>query len=287
MECKICGSNHSNLRSVLRHVKNIHEFSEEDYVDKFGLRLFCNKCGGKLPAFSRKTKGICKKCYCSDMYGSKNPFYGKKHGKETIEKAKIKCIVSAKKLWQNKKYRDKVIKNVSKPRRNEFKKEQSERVKQWYKNNPEQRNIRSDCMKKAWADGKIKFKIASINESKLEIKMREMVRIALPDADVRKKTLKIGKKWYYPDVVVGEKHIIEFYGTLWHSDPKYYDSNKVVHHKLTAQQIWDKDKKRVGELIKAGYNVMVVWQREFVGKEQETIERIKEFIKNGEQNVKD
>lgn len=98
---------------------------------------YCLKCG-------KKVSKNCKLGYCSgcrDRSGSKNPFYGKRHSKETIEKIKKKISVISKNLWRQEDYRDKVIKGVSKPRRVGFKKEQSERIKIWYRNNPNQRTI--------------------------------------------------------------------------------------------------------------------------------------------------
>ncbi len=80
-----------------------------------------------------------------------------------------------------------------------------------------------------------------------------------PDAELEK---------YLPDVrifvdifIPSERKIIECYGDYWHCNPikcspDYY--NHLVH--LTAQEIWDRDKKRVETLEDAGYHVEVVWE---------------------------
>lgn len=219
----------------------------------------CLKCNKQV---SKNCKlGCCNKC--RDRSGKNNPFYKKKHKRETIDKAKKKLSKVSKGLWKNKEYREKVIKGVSKPRVESFKKEQSERVKQWYKDNPEQLKIRSKKMKQSWKEGKIKPNINSINESKLEKELREEIKMLLPKSKVRKSTLKINNKWFYPDVKIDKDVIIEFYGNYWHANPKIYLENDIVHHNITAGEIWRNDKNRIKILKDAGFRVFIVWQDEY------------------------
>ena len=262
-KCLECGFESSTIMGLAIHIKSIHGLSRDKYNEKYGLQKFCVKCNNLLnskPYLMRKRKTqLCKKCSDLSRHGSNNPFYGKTHSKETIESMKEKCKVETEKLWKNPEYRKKVIDGTSKPRRARFKTEQSERITQWFKDNPEQREIRSKLMKRTWAEGNIVPTINSVNESKQEIKLREMLKEYCP---VEKKTIKIGTKWFFPDAMIGNK-IVEFYGTLWHADPTVYKAEDVVHHKITAKQIWERDAERINRLKDDGYEVMIVWQKEF------------------------
>ena len=63
--------------------------------------------------------------------------------------------------------------------------------------------------------------------------------------------------------IPSQKKIIEVYGTYWHCDPRKYESsyyNKAVH--MTAQQIWERDSKRIAFLKSLGYEVTVIWEND-------------------------
>ena len=227
----------------------------------------CIKCGKKVSKNCHL--GHCNKC--RDRSGKNNPFYGKKHNKEMLERTQAKRSEISKNRWKSQEYRDKVIQGISKPRREGFKQEQSERVKIWYKNNPNQRNIRSKKMKESWADGKIEPNINSINESKLEKEFREELKNRLSNRKVRKITIRIGKHWFYPDVKIDKNILIEFYGNYWHANPKMFKSNDIIHHRLKAKQIWDTDKKRIKILENNGFIVFIVWQDEYQNNKEKII----------------
>ena len=138
--------------------------------------------------------------YCNlhrDRTGKNNSFYGKKHNKKTIEIIKIKNSQISKNLWKNKIYRDKIIKGVSKPRISSFKNEQSIRIKQWYKDNPVQKDIRSKAMRKNWKNGIITKNNFSCNESTLEKNFISDLRNKT-GLDIIKKTIKGEKRWFFP-----------------------------------------------------------------------------------------
>jgi len=87
----------------------------------------------------------------------------------------------------------------------------------------------------------------------------------------------IGK--YTVDFLVEDKYIVECYGDFWHCNPsKYLASyyNKGV--KKTAQEIWDRDKKRKDELESMGYKFICVWEYEINNSHKLVSSRIKKFI---------
>ena len=59
--------------------------------------------------------------------------------------------------------------------------------------------------------------------------------------------------------------IIEFNGDLWHANPELYEANdilKIMENK-TAQEIWDKDEARLNYLESQGYDVLIVWEKDY------------------------
>ena len=227
----------------------------------------CLKCGKRVSKNCHL--GYCNKC--RDRSSKNNPFYGKKHNIETIKKVKKKLSIISKNLWKNPEYRSKVVKGISKPRRKEFKKEQSKRIKQWYKDNPKQRVIRRKKMIENWKNGEIKPNINSINESKLEKELRKEIKNRLPNRNVRKSTIKINGKWFYPDIRIDKNIIIEFYGDYWHANPKIFKSNDVIHHNLKAKKIWNNDKERIKILKENGFKVSIVWQNKYQNNKEKII----------------
>ena len=230
----------------------------------------CLKCGKKVSKNCHL--GYCNKC--RDRSGKKNPFYGKKHDIEMIEKTKKKLSIISKNKWKDKKYREKVIKGTSKPRQEKFKKEQSIRITKWYQDNPKQGLIRSKKMKESWENGKIKPNINSINESKMEREIRNKIIELLPNRNVRKSTIRINKKWYYPDIRIDKKIIIEFFGDYWHANPQKYKENDIIHHKLTAKQIWDNDKKRIKTLEDNGFKIFIIWENIYILNKKRTLTKL-------------
>lgn len=234
----------------------------------------CLKCGKKVSKNCHL--GYCNAC--RNRSGKNNPFFSRKHTKKTIDKMKIKDSESIKNKWKNEEYKQKVIKGVSKPRREGFKKEQSNRIKEWYKNNPIQKDIRSIAMKKTWANGKIEPNINSINESKLEKEFRTELKRLFPNKNVRKSTIRIKNRWFYPDIRIGKDFIIEFYGDYWHANPNIFSSEDIVHHGLTAKQIWHNDIERVETLKNNRFRVFTVWQSEWKNSRKNIIRIIKSNI---------
>ena len=256
--CVVCGIETKNSRSLGRHVR-LHGLSASEYKKKYGLERRCSKCGASLSKGCKKGD-VCKKCY--DWTGKSNPFFGKKHSTETVEKIRDKTSIVSLENWKNEDYRRRVILGTSKPRRSGFGKEQSKRVLKWYQENPEQKHLRSERMARTWSEGKIEPSIHSVSESKKEIEMREEIAYALPDSVVEKKTIRIDGKWYRPDVLIDGWVVVEFYGNYWHANPSMYGVDDVVHHGMTAGEIWEIDRRRISELRKRCC-VFIVWERAY------------------------
>lgn len=277
MKCLICKKDFETTRGLSCHVKKAHDITIHEYKIKFDLLRKCLTCGCEL---SKNTRGD----YCNkhrDRTGKNNSFFGKTHSKETINVIKLKCAIKSKENWKNKDYRNNVISGNTGLKRSEtFKKEQSERVTKWFSENPKQKEIRSEHMKRSWAAGKIKPNINSINESEEEQELRDLCSEWFPDENVRKTTLNINGSWFYPDIRIGKNIIVEFYGDYWHANPKKYPINEVItypgNRSVYPKEVHDTDKKRIDILKTEGFEVLIIWQSEFKDKEL-TKRRIVEF----------
>lgn len=142
-KCLICNKELETKFKLTLHIKT-HGLTKFQYKDKFNLHKRCNVCGSIL--FEGNITGTCKKH--RDISGSKNPFYHKEHSQKTKDILKVKTSINSKNFWKNEDYRNKVISsNIGKTRSETFKKEQSERITQWYRDNENQKAIRSKHMK--------------------------------------------------------------------------------------------------------------------------------------------
>lgn len=232
---------------------------------------YCPTCNKKLSKFNKT--GFCN--HHRNRSGINNPFFGKKHSSKTKEHLSHTSRQSTKALWQTDQYRNNVIEHATGKKRSEqFKTEQSKRIEEWYKKNPEQRIIRSKYMKRSWCAGKIKPTINSINESKIEKELFETIQQLLPNRNVIKKTIRIKEKWFYPDILIDGKYIIEFYGDFWHANPNKFKEEDIIHHSITAKEQWMRDQERNKILTENGYQVYIIWQYEYENNKNETLERI-------------
>lgn len=80
----------------------------------------------------------------------------------------------------------------------------------------------------------------------------------------------INSKCYKVDILIKELNtIIEFNGTYWHCDPRFYNENYFHKRKqLHAKEIWELDKIRIENLNSLGYNVKIIWEFDYMENKQ-------------------
>lgn len=244
------------------------------------IKKFCKKCGCEL---SCKCKGE----YCNhhrNRTGINNSFFGKTHTKDVIDAIKKTTSIKTKELWTNQEYRDKVVNNATGLKRtDDFKKIQSKNALKQFKDNS-QRQSRSERMKRSWKEETITINIHSINESKQEKELRQLLIDKLKGTSdvVKKKTIKINSKWYYPDIIINNLYIVEYNGNFWHANPNRYKAEDIIHHNFSANDIWVKDKQRIEDFNNAGYKSLIIWEDEFKSDKEKTVDKILKWLK--EQN---
>lgn len=245
----------------------------------YKLDKHCPVCG-KLLADKNKTG------YCSihrDRTGANNPFYGKTFSKETLDKIKEHCIESSKKLWENEEYRNKVISNIiGLKRSDEFKEKQRQAAYKQFEDDY-QREIRSIRMKQSWDDGEIIYvPQKSYNKSKEErdfiSKLNEKLNNEIRLNEVFHYTLNDKEHWLFPDGVIGNV-VIEYNGSYWHADERFYQDDFIIDGKL-AKDIRERDKSKKKIYEDLGYIVIYAWSYDYKKKKENYIEEIATYIKN-------
>ena len=82
---------------------------------------------------------------------------------------------------------------------------------------------------------------------------------------------------------IHNKKIIEFYGDFWHANPKTFkceDDLKYGSFNKTAEKIWEHDKRRIDFLKYLGYDILVIWENDWIKNKKSCIEVIKKFYEN-------
>ena len=86
-------------------------------------------------------------------------------------------------------------------------------------------------------------------------------------------------------VLPGTKKVIEFFGDYWHANPAKYQSDDVVRRLdaggfVTASEIWARDVDRLETLERHGYDVLLVWENDYVKDTEKTVEGCLSFLNN-------
>jgi G:T-mismatch repair DNA endonuclease (very short patch repair protein) len=199
-----------------------------------------------------------KKC---SLTGKNNPFYNKKHSKET--KDRISKSRTGKALGDNNSMNS--IKN---------RKKVSEGLKKkWASGDLEELRVKfSENMKNKHKDGTLKYYIRSKPEYEIIKKIKEFNLECEPSYRVSGKIFDI----YIPKYNL----LIEYNGDYWHCNPNKYDFDYLnVKKNKTAKEIWDYDKNKLYLAKKNGYNCIVIWESDY--KKNKNI--ITEIINNYEQ----
>lgn len=90
-----------------------------------------------------------------------------------------------------------------------------------------------------------------------------------------------GNKTAFIDFVFKHK-AIEFFGTYWHADPRKYQPDSLIYASkkrvYEAQAIWKSDAERLQAIKDQGYDVLVIWEADYVADPAKTIQKCKNFL---------
>lgn len=212
-----------------------------------GTKIPCKVCGKMISKYDGK-HGMCAKCM------KDTGFY--------------------KNLWKDENYRNNVISSCTGLKRSEeFKKKQSEHMKEYYKNHPERRQAQGLVFSKAWKDGKHAKMTDTygITRSIAENMMYDAFLKLFGSYYVSRNPVQgPDGRWCYPDVLLFDSVIVEYYGDYWHANPQLYQPSDTLANS-TAQDIWNSDadrEKRILQSVVNGYNkymssissIIIIWE---------------------------
>ena len=86
---------------------------------------------------------------------------------------------------------------------------------------------------------------------------------------------------YKLDILIKELNlVIEFNGTYWHCDPRFYEKDYYNQKKkLKAESIWKYDNDRKDFLESLGYKVLVLWELDYKSNKEQTLDIIRENMR--------
>ena len=85
---------------------------------------------------------------------------------------------------------------------------------------------------------------------------------------------------YYFDFKIG-KTIIEFNGDYWHCNPMIYEHDQLVkfpNRTIPANTKWEEDKKKIKVAKDNGYDVIVIWEKDFRNNKQKVLQQLKRIL---------
>lgn len=183
---------------------------------------------------------LCKPCSLKLQEGKGNPFYGKKHTKNSIKKmsdSRSGKYMGNENHMKKKEYRD-MSKNI---------------MRSNWDNGILNRKVISEQMKQTRRSGKIKSTITSKKEREIVSFLRSLNIEVISSFRVDSKVCDI----YIPSLNL----IIEYNGDYWHCNPNKYDGNYFNQKKSKyAKDIWEYDSNKLELIRNYGYNLEVVWE---------------------------
>ena len=89
--------------------------------------------------------------------------------------------------------------------------------------------------------------------------------------------------YQYDFTDLNQNKIIEFNGDMYHANPSIYLGENCPNpflKKLTAKEIWDKDKEKINVAKLRGFDVLVIWDSEYKKNPDEIINKCLAFLNN-------
>lgn len=221
-------------------------------ITKDGIpsKIPCKYCGKLISKWDGKS-GVCHRCFVDLGY------------QKALNRDPEIC-------------RKRVESQTGKSRSDEFKRKQSENMKNYYRNHPERRKFQGEIFSQAWKDGKHdpNYSANKFNRSKPELMMYQaFVNLFGENYVSRDHVQGSDKRWCYPDILLFDRIVIEYFGDYYHGNPKYYGPNDVVSYECIAKDVWEHDKDRIDRILKSvprGYippedccpvsEVIVIWE---------------------------
>ena len=247
--------------------------------EKYYVIRKCPKCNKNIKTFSKdrviacrnhfnKLKGtsLCKPCSLKLQVGEGNPFYGKTHKKETIDKI-------------SKSRTGKHCGDANHMKKNEYRELSRNCMKLNWSKNILTKEKMSEQLKETRRLGKIKSGITSKKEKEIGVFLKSLGLNYIPSYRVDSKICDI----YIPSLNL----IIEYFGDYWHCNPNKYSEDYFNQKKnMSAKEIWFYDKMKIDLIINYGYNLEVIWETELKSNNNKIITILNKYDTNNKLFIK-
>ena len=150
-------------------------------------------------------------------------------------------------------------------------------------------NAKSERMKKVWAEypdwkrSKITTALAGGNKRSVSLVSQELIKEMQDNGIFDGFEQEKNVHGFIPDLVNEEHHlIIEFYGDLYHANPRKFKDPSLFLPMVgrTVEEIWKRDRKRLGALYRYGYRVLIIWECNWRRSRCTEIERIRHALED-------
>jgi|TARA_B110000467_G_C18255653_1_gene443184 G:T-mismatch repair DNA endonuclease (very short patch repair protein) len=205
------------------------------------------------------------------MTGRPSGFKGKTHSLESKEQARISAL---KREPETKENRDKRVAKII----NTYNTDPSiaKSLSEHHKNSPKVMaaiaHARTVSAKPNKPEKAIHAILSSIG---VEAKFLKNIEYRNSDGKIKKKNVDL--IWKDPN---GKKKIIEYNGR-YHFDPRDFQPDEIVTHHNTekpAHEVWDKEIPVLNQIRKQGYEILVVWQKDFKKDLENETKKIIDFV---------
>jgi hypothetical protein len=295
--CSIKCSSNSKTILIEKKCKECNNIFSLKKWESFG-RLFCSReCSAKSVTL-RKTK-LCKLCnkefsvlnymfnrtiYCSRECFNKNPSRKKRKASDDSKVEKT-CITCNKKyiVWR---YRSKsnFCSKLCKHNHGRFFGKCINCGCDFF----EEKNIANNYLNRKYhCPNCVKF-VPSSNNSGFQLDVFSYINSIFDKNRICYNThIKVNGKKIWPDILIDDKIILECQGDYFHCNPiKYSPDYYHVKRQKTAKEIWDIDANRKKFLIDSGYNIIYIWENDWMNRRKETEELINKEIYEIQKNKK-
>lgn len=152
-----------------------------------------------------------------------------------------------------------------------------QKVESWLKtmNNKTDTEKKEINLKRAYKNGSVsKGEISLLNDIKLKIENSEEIisQLILPIP---------GSNNFLKYDIAYKNKIIEYNGDIWHANPKNYKKTDIPNFPknfLTAEQLWNKDNRKIQIAINNGFSVLVVWESDYKNNKDKILQECLNFL---------
>lgn len=252
MICQICGKECDGSQGLTSHASKAHGMTSKEYYDRFIKKPgegICPICG-KPTNFIKFGRGYSK--HCNYSCSSTDPVTNKQRNETySLLHDRTEIMKSAYKRYEERT-------GYAHPSQNPAVKEQKYKTKM--------ENYQTGKIKLGYVKSQAETEIFNFIESLYHDTIVRNVHNIIPHREL---------DIYLPDI----RKAIEYNGTYWHADPRFYNENDIVTRKhIPAKDIWNNDKEKQSLCESYNIQLLTIWEYDYTHNKDYIFQQIKEFI---------